>query len=125
MAIEPHRSLVLCLGDPDKPCPGTWQFVLEERSAGSTRLIMRSRSSRETPLLVRLSDLVLEPGYLIMSRKMLLGIKQRAESLAHGQGRRQEAVIDAGTAEAQPPTSKDGRPLEPARAERDRTGVTP
>lgn len=79
-AIEPHRALILNLGEADKPCPGTWQFVLDERPAESTRLILRSRTSTESPLLVRLSDLVMEPGYLIMSRRMLVGIKQRAES---------------------------------------------
>jgi hypothetical protein len=54
---------------------------------GATRLVSRNRiatpgASAQTRLL---SMLVMEPGSLIMERKMLLGIKERAERLAHQQ----------------------------------------
>jgi hypothetical protein len=127
-AIEPNRSLVLNLGEPGKPCPGTWQFVLDERPAGSTRLILRSRTSTESPLLVRLSDLVMEPGYLIMSRRMLVGIKRRAESLTRHPDEmaasKNEAAIDPGSVEHQPRGNRSVGSVEPARDVPDRAGVT-
>jgi hypothetical protein len=127
-AIEPLRALVLNLGEPDKPCPGTWQFVLDEWPAGSTRLILRSRTSTESPLLVRLSDLVLEPGYLLMSRRMLVGIKQRAESLTHRAGERPasngNAAIDSGRADDQPLTNRSIGSAEPTHATLGRTGAS-
>lgn len=78
-AIDPNQSLVLILGEPDKPAPGTWQFLLERCAGDTTRLLFRQRSSADMPLAVRLPNLLMEPGYFVMSRKMLLGIKQRAE----------------------------------------------
>jgi hypothetical protein len=57
-----------------------WTFVLEEH-AGRTRLISRNRFRLPT-LAARIGMLPMEPGSLVMERKMLLGIKQRAERLA-------------------------------------------
>ena len=59
-----------------------WSFVLAEED-GVTRLVSRNRIS--TGALSqggRLGMAVMEPGSLVMERKMLLGIKQRAERLA-------------------------------------------
>jgi hypothetical protein len=60
-----------------------WIFALVAED-GQTRLISRNRiAARGGWLPVRLFNLlVMEPGSLIMERKMLLGIKQRAEDLA-------------------------------------------
>ena len=60
-----------------------WTFVLEERD-GSTRLISRNRFRLST-LASRLGMLPLEPASLVMERKMLRGIKQRAERLEGSQ----------------------------------------
>jgi len=57
-----------------------WTFVLEARN-GSTRLISRNRYRLPT-LAARLGMLPMEPASLVMERKMLCGIKQRAERLA-------------------------------------------
>jgi hypothetical protein len=57
-----------------------WTFVLEEQD-GSTRLISRNRF-RLPKLKDKIGMIPMEPGSLIMERKMLLGIKQRAERLA-------------------------------------------
>jgi hypothetical protein len=57
-----------------------WTFVLKERS-GRTRLISRNRFRLPT-LIGRIGMLPMEPGSLVMERKMLLGIKRRAEHLA-------------------------------------------
>ena len=56
-----------------------WTFVLAERN-GSTRLISRNRF-RLTSLAARMGMLPMEPGSLVMERRMLRGIKQRAEQL--------------------------------------------
>ncbi len=57
-----------------------WTFVLSEHD-GQTRLISRNRFRLPT-LLGRIAMIAMEPGSLVMERKMLLGIKQRAERLA-------------------------------------------
>jgi hypothetical protein len=57
-----------------------WSFVLDEHD-GRTRLISRNRFRLPT-FAARLGALPMEPGSLLMERKMLLGIKQRAEQLA-------------------------------------------
>jgi hypothetical protein len=57
-----------------------WSFVLDERD-GKTRLISRNRF-RLPRLRDRIGMVPMEPGSLVMERKMLLGIKQRAEALA-------------------------------------------
>ncbi len=48
---------------------------------GNTRLISRNRFRLPT-LAARIGMLPMEPGSLVMERKMLLGIKQRAEKLS-------------------------------------------
>jgi hypothetical protein len=57
-----------------------WTFVIEPGD-GSTRLISRNRFRLPT-LAARLGMLPMEPASLVMERKMLRGIKQRAERLA-------------------------------------------
>ena len=57
-----------------------WTFVLEEHD-GRTRLISRNRFRLPT-LAARIGMLPMEPGSLVMERKMLHGIRQRAERLA-------------------------------------------
>ncbi len=57
-----------------------WTFVLQP-NGGCTRLISRNRF-RLPSLVARLGMLPMEPASLVMERKMLRGIKQRAERLA-------------------------------------------
>ena len=57
-----------------------WTFVLEPQN-GSTRLVSRNRYRLPT-LGARIGMLPMEPASLVMERKMLRGIKQRAERLA-------------------------------------------
>jgi len=57
-----------------------WTFVLEPRDGG-TRLVSRNRFRLPT-LGARIGMLPMEPASLVMERKMLRGIKQRAERLA-------------------------------------------
>lgn len=62
-----------------------WIFVLSPTAAG-TRLISRNRF-RLPRLVDRVGMAPMEPASLLMERKMLLGIKQRAERLAATQRR--------------------------------------
>lgn len=57
-----------------------WAFVLEEHD-GKTRLISRNRFRLPT-LPMRIGMVPMEPASLVLERKMLLGVKQRAEKLA-------------------------------------------
>jgi hypothetical protein len=57
-----------------------WTFVVEPRGAG-TRLISRNRFRLPT-LAARVGSVPMMPGSLLMERKMLLGVKERAEGLA-------------------------------------------
>jgi hypothetical protein len=62
-----------------------WTFVLEE-TGGATRLISRNRFHLPT-VAARIGMLPMEPSSLIMERKMLRGIKERAERLSrHADG---------------------------------------
>jgi hypothetical protein len=76
-AIEPHRSLLL-----DIRAPGmryTWSWGLYELDDGTTRLVLRIRTCLTKPLLIPLFH-ISDPGAFLMTRKHLLGIKQRAEA---------------------------------------------
>jgi len=74
--VEPEHVLATQSADGN----WVWTFVLEERD-GRTRLISRNRF-RLPKLKGRIGMIPMEPGSLLMERKMLLGIKQRAEGFA-------------------------------------------
>jgi hypothetical protein len=74
--IEPGHVLAWRSGDGN----WVWTFVLAEHG-GRTRLISRNRFRLPT-LAARIGMLPMEPGSLLMERKMLCGIKERAERLA-------------------------------------------
>lgn len=74
--VEPQR--VLAARSPDGGW--VWSFVLVEQ-AGWTRLLSRNRI-RARSLRERLALAPMIPGSLLMERKMLLGIRRRAERLA-------------------------------------------
>lgn len=74
--LQPRRALVMQSDDER----WVWAFALVPAGAG-TRLISRNRIAvPDGPAVTRLAyEYVMEPGSLIMERKMLLGIKERAE----------------------------------------------
>jgi hypothetical protein len=74
--VEPERVLSWRSEDGN----WVWTFVLEARGR-STRLISRNRFRLPT-LTARVGMVPMEPASLVMERKMLLGIKERAERLA-------------------------------------------
>ena len=78
LALDPGRALVL---------EGWGAFVLEPLGPRTTRLIVRSRGPSAWG---RLSHyLFWEPAHFVMERRMLLGIKARAERMA---GERRKAA---------------------------------
>jgi hypothetical protein len=74
--VEPQRALAMRSADGN----WVWSFVLDDRDGG-TRLISRNRF-RLPRRRDRIGMLPMEPGSLVMERKMLRGIKERAEKLA-------------------------------------------
>jgi hypothetical protein len=80
--IEPRRALVLDmrnLSDFD----WVWQFGLYAVDEKRTRLVSRSRV-RTQRAWARLLTYAIEPAGFLMTRRMLLGIKKRAEVLRSG-----------------------------------------
>jgi hypothetical protein len=80
--VHPHRALVLRGGPPMGKAPPpfdfTWAFVLDGRSDGTTRLVVRERYAYT----LRWTRLIVEPVEVIsfiMSQRMLRGVKARAE----------------------------------------------
>ena len=75
-ALDPQRSLVLRSDDGQ----WVWAFALVPTDGG-TRLISRNRiaTAGGAPAARAFTEFFMEPGSLIMERKMLLGIKDRAE----------------------------------------------
>ena len=92
-SIEPGRALVLDMRNTGG-FDWVWQFGLYPVGEGRTRLVSRSRAR---PLSVWGWPLLfaIEPAGFIMTRRMLLGLKQRAETLARG-GRAMGARVPLG-----------------------------
>jgi hypothetical protein len=92
--VEPGRALVLVSPEDydevlrsGSAANGTWAFLLAPIDERTTRLIVRSRSGRKAgPGRI----LFFDPIHFVMERKMMLGIKARAE--AHGAERMRSSV---------------------------------
>jgi hypothetical protein len=77
-AVRPEHTLVLQW----TPAESTWVFGLYPEEAATTRLVSRNRlPGSGLPFWLGMIAFM-EPGSLIMERKILLGIKRRAEALA-------------------------------------------
>jgi hypothetical protein len=117
---DPPRTLVLVAIAPgtsaggrvavdltdDDPTRSTWQWVLEPTAEGGTRLLTRTRTRfpRSTSVLWHL----LEPVTFVMERRMLLGIRERAERAAAQRTAAERAAAERGAAESQ--RRSDGEP---------------
>ena len=77
--IEPCRALVLDMRNMGG-FDWVWQFGLYPIDEKRTRFVSRSRVRPQT-VWARLLTHVIEPAGFVMTRRMLLGIKQRAEAL--------------------------------------------
>lgn len=80
-ALDANRVLVFRSADRD----WVWAFALYPEG-DVTRLVSRNRIAVTSPSVGRrlVNRLVMEPGSLVMERRMLLGIKHRAERHHHG-----------------------------------------
>jgi hypothetical protein len=80
--IQPGRALVMVGRAPDTrqaDKSATWVFVLEEQADGSTRLLVRGRNAYAPGFGMGLIWHLIEPIVFVMERRMLRGIKARAE----------------------------------------------
>jgi len=84
--LEPGRDMVLVSPeDYDSVVAkglapnGTWAFILDPIDERTTRLIVRSRSG---PQANPFRFLIFDPIHFIMERKMMMGIRDRAEAQA-------------------------------------------
>ena len=80
--MNPFNAQTVDLDDlePGPYMDWTWAFILEELDKRTTRLVVRVRGSYEPRWLALLFYTLLEPAHFLMERKMMLGIKERAES---------------------------------------------
>jgi hypothetical protein len=87
VGIEPGRALLLRVGAPlqaFKPATevafaAIWVWVVEPLDDRTSRLIVRWRATSRPRALVVAAMAMTELAHFVMERKMLLGIKQRAE----------------------------------------------
>jgi hypothetical protein len=92
--FEPGRALVLQGSLPIAPTPpfdSTWAFVLCEQPDGTTRLLSRERYGYRrwwAPFVVEPTQAI----SFVMSRKMLLGIRDRAEGASRVPSRGSDPV---------------------------------
>ena len=79
--VEPERALVYG-GKQDQDTANVWVFYLEEKE-GNTRLISRWSFDYKPALFNRIVyNGLIEPIAAVMQRRLLMGVKQRAEKLA-------------------------------------------
>jgi hypothetical protein len=104
--VDPPTSLVLRQGPPDHPWNGVWS--LHVVPAGDDRCRLLSRARTETPAApgLRFATRAMEPVTLVMTRRMLGGIKDRAE---------RQARAAPGPAGADQPTAASSPPPVPTR----------
>ncbi|MCZ2812090.1 hypothetical protein O2W15_11655 [Modestobacter sp. VKM Ac-2979] len=76
---DPGRALVLRQSPPEHPWNGVWSFHVVPRRDGGCRLLSRMRTEVQPQRGLRIATRVLEPVTLVMTRRMLQGIKERAE----------------------------------------------
>ena len=86
-ALDPDRALLLVI-DEDR-AQISFSTVLDELDERHIRMVMRVRAAFKRSLPMSLYYLLFEPGDFVMMRKMMLGIKRRAEAPAT---RRDEAA---------------------------------
>ena len=80
--VEPGRALVLDMRNMGA-FDWVWQFGLYKIDEKRTRLVSRS-CVRTNAVWARLFTYAIEPAGFLMTRRMLLGIKERAEALRAG-----------------------------------------
>jgi len=80
--VECGRAIVLRQAPPEHPWNAVWSFAISPQGPDRCRLISRSRTKRIAGVLGTLQWVateMMDPITMVMTRKMLLGIKERAE----------------------------------------------
>lgn len=78
MELDPERTLVFLHRDGN----WSWTFTLQPLGDTQTRFVSRNRITMEdAPFGAKAAMVVIDPGAFVMERKMLRGIKERAERL--------------------------------------------
>jgi hypothetical protein len=79
ISLQPARALVLSnkTGDVE----WVWQFGLDPIDAEHTRLVSRGTEHMPKAIWAWLYMRLMEPAAFVMTRRMLLGVKERAEKL--------------------------------------------
>ena len=82
--VEPPHTLVLRQGPPQDPWDGVWTFSIREVGPGLCRLVSRTRTHRNRGMaqaVLRAATTLGAPITWVMTRKMLLTLKERAEGM--------------------------------------------
>ncbi len=109
----PATSFVIAHADPPgqlvwaKP-DSTWCWTLHAMPDGRTRLVTRLRQRYQVAPATLVTVILAELGDFPMMRKMLLGIKQRAETPCPHSASRQREGDDAGTGRARGAAGPEG-----------------
>jgi hypothetical protein len=88
--VTPNESLVM--GDNNGGFGWSWAFGLYPIAGGRTRLVSRNRAHVPAGFRWTIFLLALEPTAFLMTRRMLIGLKTRAESLARTEGVEQKTA---------------------------------
>jgi hypothetical protein len=104
--VDAGLALVLRQTPPENPWNGVWSFHVVPSGDDGCRLLSRSRTERPAQLGLRLATRLGEPVTLVMTRRMLGGIKDRAE---------RQARAAPGPAGADQPTAASSPPPVPTR----------
>jgi hypothetical protein len=99
-AVESGRFLVLGPPESLSEVASTWALGLYPQADGTTRLVSRVRARLPRRLRGWLWRTLLDPGQFVMERKMLLGIRRRAEALAAAEAAAVLSGLGPRTAEA-------------------------
>lgn len=85
--VVPGEAIVLAQSPPRHPWRAVWTFAIVPVDDAHCRLLSRSRAQRPASRAQRLATAVLEPVTTVMTRRMLRGIRERAErSVRSGAG---------------------------------------
>jgi hypothetical protein len=83
--LDPGQAIVLRQAPPEHPWNAVWTFVIVPQGPTACRLISHDRAARREGMAGRweaLANSLMEPVTTVMTRRMLLGIKERAERRA-------------------------------------------
>ncbi|MFN0145846.1 MAG: hypothetical protein ACKVT1_04995, partial [Dehalococcoidia bacterium] len=100
--VVKERDLVLA--GEDKDTDWSWEFALDPWEEGTTRLISRNRVNYPRTVAGTMNMAMMEPVAFLMTRHMLLNIKQRAERLAREREQAEELDRVYATWDAMPTT---------------------